>query len=177
MSKLFKWKSEDFDGYVEVAPIGDVKEHLAGDECWCSPVTEQNGGRPMIVHNVWDNCKSYNKQYGEVEEVVLPRPSFLPDGERVNGVPVDACIADVVTHLWQNDIVTLGSCCGHGKEAPSLILAQGERNYEDIERLINELDSRHWSLKQWQLVEEWQLVEVSLEPTVAPNLTTKESDL
>ena len=161
MGKLNQWRSEDLGAFVEVSPVDDVKEHASGDECWCNPVTEYND-RPLIVHNLQDNCKSYNKQVGEVEEVVLPRPSFLPEGERINGVPVDACIADVIQNLWDNGIVTLGSCCGHGKRVPDVIIGQGETNHELIETLIGEKDSRHWSIKQWQLVE------MSQEPTVKP---------
>lgn len=165
MGVRVKWRSEDFNSYVEIVPIGDAKEHLAGDECWCNPITETIG-RPLIHHNVFDNCYSYNKGVGELREVVLQRPDWLPDGERLNGVPVDACIADVVQHLWDNGIHTLGSCCEHGKANPSLVLSQSEDNYELIQSLIAEKDSRSWSLKQWQLVD------VSVDETPTNSLNT-----
>lgn len=97
-------------------------------------------------------CRSYNSGEGSTPEVVLPRPAFMPDGERLNGVPVDACIADVVLSLWYEGVQTLGSCCGHNKRPPSLVLGQGERDYDGIRALIARKDSRTWDLRQWQLV-------------------------
>lgn len=103
-----------------------------------------------------DNCKSYNKQIGEIPEVVLPRPAFLRDGERVNGVPVDACLAKVIQHLWDHNVVTLNSCCGHGGQVddkPSIILGQAEYKLETIRKLIAEVDDRDFKLLQWKLIE------------------------
>jgi hypothetical protein len=99
------------------------------------------------------DCRSYNKATGTVPEVVLKRPDWLPDGQRINGVPVDACIADTVQYLWDSGVVTMGSCCGHNKECPSLVLGNGERDYKHIFDLLAEYDSRKWQLLQWQLVE------------------------
>jgi hypothetical protein len=58
MSK--KWKTEDFDTYVEVVPLDDTKEHFAGDECWCDPKTTQDdNARPVISHNSADGREKY----------------------------------------------------------------------------------------------------------------------
>jgi hypothetical protein len=152
MSRVNKWKWEDLGQFVELTPVADVKEHLSGDECWCSPAKETIN-RVLIRHHLYDNCKSYNWAIGELEEVVLARPDWLPEGKRLNGVPVDNCIADVIELLWSNGVTTLGSCCGHGKKNPSIVLSEGQGNYEQIESLICELDSRRWELFQWQLVD------------------------
>lgn len=32
-----------------------------------------------------------------------------------NGIQVDKCIVDQVVFLWENNIRTLGSCCGHNR--------------------------------------------------------------
>lgn len=32
------------------------------------------------------------------------------------GIPVDSCIAKEIQHLLDNDVITLGCCCGHNKE-------------------------------------------------------------
>jgi hypothetical protein len=146
-----QWKSEDVGGYVEVTPVHDNKQHYAGDECWCNPKTEYIEGKAMIVHHLYDNCKSYNWSVGELPEVILQRPDWLYDGERVNGVPVDYCLAPTVLHLWQNGIETLGSCCGHGREEPSLILkAKHADDAKTIFDLIAETDSRNFALSWWQ---------------------------
>lgn len=101
---------------------------------------------------VSDRCLSYNRQTGELPEVVLPRPDWMPEGERVNGVPVDHCLADAVQHLWDNGVVTLSSCCGHGKRRPSLVLGNGE-DPGVARRLIAEVDGREFNLHQWRLVD------------------------
>lgn len=99
-------------------------------------------------------CKSYNGDFGTTPEVVLPRPAWMPDGERINGVPVDACIAEVVKHLWANGVVTLSSCCGHNRHygPPSLVLGGSESNISRVRQLIADKDSRNFELSQWKRV-------------------------
>lgn len=44
--------------YFEILPQDDIREHFAGDECWCNPRIEyEPDGQPdqMIVHNAKDN--------------------------------------------------------------------------------------------------------------------------
>ncbi len=94
-------------------------------------------------------CKSYNLD-GQVkgrEEVVLDRPTWMPDGERVNGVPVDECIARVVRFLWDNDVRTWGSCCGHnGRYGPPSLLLDRREDIAWVRTLIAEVDPRIWHL-------------------------------
>jgi hypothetical protein len=40
-------------------------------------------------------------------------------------VEVDRCIAEIVAALQVRGVYTLGSCCGHGKEDGSILLADG----------------------------------------------------
>lgn len=102
-----------------------------------------------------DKCHSYNADIGTVREVTLPAPSW---SER-EWISVDYCIAEVIQHLWDNGIVTLGSCCGHGgkidsgKKLPSIILGQGIKNYAKIKEIIAEKDKRTYTLLQWKLVQ------------------------
>lgn len=100
------------------------------------------------------SCRSYNAQIGDVPEVILPRPGFLPEGERVNGVPVDACISPVIEYLWSKGVSTLSSCCGHNGKlgSPSIVLGGAEENYSQIRELIAEIDPRHFDLSQWRRV-------------------------
>lgn len=49
---MSNWQWEDFGEYVEVVPTNDIKQHFAGDECWCKPTVErEQGSRPLISHN------------------------------------------------------------------------------------------------------------------------------
>lgn len=38
---------------------------------------------------------------------------------------VDACIAPIIAALNAGGVPTIGSCCGHGKEPGSILLADG----------------------------------------------------
>lgn len=97
-------------------------------------------------------CKSYNKpqdwQYND--EVVLD----TPEGYERDTVCVDACIAHVIKHLWANGVVTQNCCCGHNKEAPSIVL-DNNVSYVfarmNVTDLIKEVDKRHFNLLAWRL--------------------------
>lgn len=65
---------------------------------------------------------------------------------------VDSCIADEVLALWAEGIITLGSCCGHGKRRPSLVLNE-DRNMAELARQALASSDRNWELLQWQLVD------------------------
>lgn len=110
------------------------------------------------------NCASYNNPErvrpttsGPAPEVVMTPPFDLGDGRET--VCVDACIATVVQHLWDCGIVTLGSCCGHGRGRPSLVLGPHE-DFEIVRACIAEVipkgryqnDEQGWDLSQWRLV-------------------------
>jgi hypothetical protein len=59
MSDLL-WRWEVYLTFVEVRPVGDVKSHLLGDECWCDPeLFDVEGGDPalMISHNQYNDAK------------------------------------------------------------------------------------------------------------------------
>ena len=46
---------------------------------------------------------------------------------------VDACIADEVIFLLNTGVKTVGSCCGHNKTIPSIVVAP--ESVEDMERM------------------------------------------
>lgn len=93
---------------------------------------------------------------GDREEVVLPLPSFLAKYRPNNPetVCIDAEIVGVIQHLWACKVETRGSCSGHGKENPSIIVADGyeDADIEWIRQLIGEVDDRTWDIYQWRLV-------------------------
>lgn len=99
------------------------------------------------------DCRSYNAQVGIIPEVVLPRPDWLPVGERENGVPVDACIAPVIQRLWDEGVQTLSSCCGHnGRVGPRVLVLAGGVDAEQVRGKLARIDpGRQWQLLQWQL--------------------------
>lgn len=51
------WQSTEQETFIEILPIGDLKMHLFGDECWCTPRVEKvEGGKPdtLIIHEALD---------------------------------------------------------------------------------------------------------------------------
>lgn len=94
-----------------------------------------------------DNCYSYNGDFGRVKTVQLQH--------KTNGTKsIDACIAPVIKHLWDNGVWTIGSCCGHGGRfgTRSIVLGENEDNYSRIRELIKEKDNRYFELSQWKRV-------------------------
>lgn len=110
------------------------------------------------------NCHSYNGDSGAVPEVILPAPPWLDvsDVKRQYGICVDACIADTVRHLWSKGIVTHGSCCGHGKDLPSLVLEDDATLLDAaaVRDLLAEVDHRTWKLLSWRRSTDWVLREL-----------------
>lgn len=160
--------------------------HVTDASCWCNPgviavPAKKPATDPADTPIQGCNCASYNNPErirptvsGGVPEVVLTPPAEL--GIERETVCVDACIATVVQHLWSCGIVTLGSCCGHGRERPSLVLGQHE-DFESARACIAEViptgrwvaDEYGWDLSQWRLVENVDLVPETIDtPTAVP---------
>lgn len=102
------------------------------------------------------NCHSYNRDdanSGKDQEIALYPPKSL--GIDRDTVCVDACISHVIKHLWDNQISTLNSCCGHGKDNPSIILQSyiSDDDANKIRELISQVDSRFFKLMAWKLIE------------------------
>lgn len=70
---------------------------------------------------------------------------------------MDACIADAIKMLWDNDVVTAGCCCGHngafGNPNPNVIIETGHDTAQKAADLLAAFDSRHWEVLQWRLCE------------------------
>ena len=104
-------------------------------------------------------CRSYNAQIGFVPTIPLKMPiRSKPAGEEervtYKVVSIDACIAPLIQHLWDNGITTGGCCCGHNGKLgqPSIVLGEGESNFGDIRELIAQVDPRNFELSQWKRV-------------------------
>ena len=62
-------------------------------------------------------------EWGRVVNVALCVPK--PSGR--TSVPVDFCIAELVSVLNRLGVATETSCCGHGKEVGEVLVADGTR--------------------------------------------------
>lgn len=93
------------------------------------------------------DCYSYNADTGKTPNVLIQHKT---SGTKA----IDACIAPVIQKLWDNNIWTIGSCCGHNGKfgIPSIVLGENEDNYSKIRELIKEVDERHFELSQWKRV-------------------------
>jgi len=71
------------------------------------------------------------------------------------GICIDSCIAETILEAWKRGVRTAGSCCGHGKEGPSVVLPTWEHDQPAVARtVLAEIDpSRRWTIEQWQLVD------------------------
>jgi hypothetical protein len=104
------------------------------------------------------NCHSYNMDTGDNPNIILYPPSHIgftyPDGEPIETVCVDACIAQVIQHLWDNGVKTMNSCCGHGKKTPSIILEDKstDEHAAYVRDLISDIDPRKFDLLSYRLV-------------------------
>lgn len=85
-------------------------------------------------------------------DVIVESPDWLKREGRPT-VCIDRCIVHALVHLWAAGHTTLNSCCGHGTDAPSLVLTEGPKNVNTIRSCLREVDDREWTLLQWQLVE------------------------
>ena len=68
-------------------------------------------------------------------------------------VYVDKSISKTIQHLWEHNIYTKGSCSGHGKENPNIVVENDmcPENAEIIKKLIAEIDGRQWDILSWKL--------------------------
>ena len=94
------------------------------------------------------DCKSYNIEVGTVPEVIVEVPKHFC-GDSRQTVCIDGCIVDHVKALWDANIFTLGSCCGHnGVARRSVIVEEGHKH--DALSLLNErgadMEVGSWSI-------------------------------
>jgi len=96
------------------------------------------------------DCHSYNKDSGTVKEIILNTKDFFDHKEKT--ICVDACISDQIIALWSEGIWTLGSCCGHNKDVPNVIIAESA-SPELAHKVLKIWDDREWKVLQWKLIE------------------------
>ena len=102
-------------------------------------------------------CISYNQpEDWQTDTSLVLTPPFpsKPVGEAEiphKKVSIDYCIAFVIIQLWKKGIYTLGSCCGHNKVNPSVILSNNKLMALEIEHIIKTIDNRDWDIYEWRL--------------------------
>ncbi len=103
-------------------------------------------------------CISHNQpEDWQIDKSIALTPPFpnKPVGETEiphKKVSIDYCIANVVQLLWKKGIYTLGSCCGHNKVNPSIILDNNKSIMAlEIEYIIKMIDNRNWDIYEWRL--------------------------
>jgi len=86
-------------------------------------------------------------------DVVLRLPDWMLEHKERRTACVDECIVDQIKALWAAGYTTEGCCCGHGKEPPSVVIADGhsDEDVEGIVRVLRESDSRSWAILQWRI--------------------------
>lgn len=107
----------------------------------------------MSEQSAEDRCASYNWELGGLPQILVPKPAW--SDRNGDTIALDHCLATTVQALWEAGYITLSSCCGHGKNAPSLVLegGVGPEVVASIRRLIADVDGREFRLYQWQIVE------------------------
>lgn len=81
---------------------------------------------------------------------IVKTPDWLWD-ERADpaaGIAIDCCIADDIVKAWDRGVRTLGSCCGHDVEKPSIVIVSESAQINLARNVFPE-----WTIYQWQLVE------------------------
>ena len=116
--------------------------------------TPQKRGEPC-------SCISNNRpgEYQTTEAVKLvppfPTKAFGEKDKPHKPIFVDACIVPILKHLWQHNIYTVNSCCGHNQTAPSIVVENWTHpdNAKRIKQVIAEIDDRPFQIKCWKLVD------------------------
>ena len=81
---------------------------------------------------------------------VVATPTWLWGGRARPecGVSIDSCISAAIEKAWGKGVRTLGSCCGHGSNPPSVVLT------DDPEQpMLARIHLPGFVLYQWQLTD------------------------
>lgn len=83
----------------------------------------------IIGDNMWNerkgSCFCENVDFQTYAHVVGMKKPFK-EGWAKDIVPIDVCIATEIAELWHKGVITLNSCCGHGKTRSNVIVLDTE---------------------------------------------------
>lgn len=107
-----------------------------------------------VRHNVVAricNCHSYNADTEGKPNVVLTVPAAIrAQTDDRETVCIDACIAPVISALWEYGLPTLNSCCGHNKCPASIVIPGGFPPDVYVETLKRLDPNRVWIVSRWE---------------------------
>ena len=75
--------------------------------------------------------------------------ALTPEG--MKEIEVDSCIKAIVEGLGKAGVVTVGCCCGHGRDCPTVLLADGRVVY-----IMNKKPWQCWRLLGWAIKRMWR---------------------
>ncbi len=93
------------------------------------------------------NCRSYNTP--KIDQTIRERVMQPPFMDKT--VCVDSCIVKEIQELWDAGFETLGCCCGHNKEKPSVIVDKSIA--PDVSIFLGCNSDKPWRVLAWKLVE------------------------
>ena len=76
---------------------------------------------------------------------------LTPEGMRE--VNVDACLKPMVEGLGKAGVVTVGCCCGHGRDCPTILLEDGRVVY-----ILKDKPWEVWKLIVWAFGRLWRQI-------------------
>ena len=87
--------------------------------------------------------------------IVVDLPAHIMPDRESRTVCIDECIVPQIQALWKEGVQTLGCCCGHGKDECDVILPSTSDPTATATAywVLDGVDHRRWSIKQWKLVE------------------------
>lgn len=91
------------------------------------------------------NCYSYNRSEWDKKNVII-RHKFWDWEEK--DYCIDYCIADTIRKLWKNWIFTLGCCCWHWRNDPSIVFTSIEDLLKAIP-ILEKIDDRYFEKSYW----------------------------
>jgi len=90
------------------------------------------------------SCQSYNRpDLGGSNPPIVMKSKFVKDA----GVCIDACMVSIIQKLWDNNIVTLNSCCGHnGRLGPPSVIVHPEDSAKSRKLTEGRVEILYWKL-------------------------------
>ena len=85
-------------------------------------------------------CNCQNVEMGSYDNQIELK---APDWSIHETICVDKCIKEEIQYLWDNNVETTGSCCGHNKVKPMINVKQNQElkmKFLGYKYIINQFD-------------------------------------
>ena len=77
-------------------------------------------------------CNCIHVNFGTYENIITLDNPFYPKNSTKRLVDIDNCIVDEIKNLWDEDIQTIASCCGHNKQDAIITVIS-----EDFDKMVD----------------------------------------